>query len=175
MSNSNSDIVELFIHLAKCVEKHDAQRVLSHMRLMEFQDSDVFERTIFDFILHITSVHYKVTIEDLLISKKRGNVLTARKMCYVLIYNNIPSLKQSDIARLFNRSRQLVNMAIQETPIHGGIKTKYDIKFMKDFDMFCEAIITYRNSFYTKNFEQHVFSSVNKIQTKKNKEDAPDK
>jgi chromosomal replication initiation ATPase DnaA len=89
--------------------------------------------------------------DDILMSKKRGNVSEARKMCFALMKNN---LKISDSCigdYVGGRSKQYVHNELKTIMLDKEhLKTKQEFQFYEDFLKLNDELLVIRNSYQKK-------------------------
>ena len=103
------EILDFFREVQRVIAKHGIERVLGHLRRIHIHCGDEFEKDVSDFILSTTANHYLLDKEDILISKKRGIISEARRMCFALMKEHLP-FTDEEIGDYFGgRSRQYVN------------------------------------------------------------------
>jgi chromosomal replication initiation ATPase DnaA len=145
---SGKDELVIFLQqLHKVISKVGLPRVLSRIKEIYLDEKDDFERELCDRIITICANYYLVSRDDILTSKKRGNVTEARKMCFALIKNNL-NLSDSSIGEYVGgRTKQCVNGELKAILLDKKqLKTKYEIKFYDDYIKLNNEFLMYKNS-----------------------------
>jgi hypothetical protein len=151
MSNQ-FEILEFFREVQRVISKHGLPKVLCELRKLKIDSNDNFERDTSDYILNITSKHYKIEINDILSSKKRGIISESRRMCFALMKEHL-QFTDEEIGHYFGgRSRQFVNKELISLPINKeNLWKKRDLKFLEDFMLLTTNVLNYKNSYNVNN------------------------
>jgi hypothetical protein len=149
MSNQ-IEILEFLREVQRVISKHGLEKVLGQLR--KLKNNNDFEKEMCDYILKVTSIHYGVSVEDILISKKRGIVSEARRMCFALMKEHLP-FTDEEIGDIFGgRSRQYVNKELTILPINQeNLWKKRDLKFLDDFMILTKNVLIYKNEYNLNN------------------------
>ena len=146
------EILEFFKEVQRVISKHGLQKVLSQLRKIQNDFDNTIERDIFDFILTETANHYKIEINDILNSKRRGVISEARRMSFALMKEHLP-FTDEEIGYYFGgRSRQYVNKELTGLPINQDkLATKQQVKFVDDFMMLTTSVVRFKNDYNLNN------------------------
>jgi hypothetical protein len=146
------EILEFFREVQRVIAKHGLERVLGHLRRIQIDCGDGFEKDVSDFILSTTANHYLLDKQDILISKKRGVISEARRMCFALMKEHLP-FTDEEIGDYFGgRSRQYVNKELTGLPINQDkLATKQEVKFVNDFILLTTNVLKYKNGYSANN------------------------
>ena len=141
----NVELLEFFNQVQRGIKKFGITRVMNHLRKMEFENSSPNQKKVFDYVVVVTANYYEIPKSDILYSNKRGKVTTAKRMCFALIKKNI-KVSQGEIGRYFDKSRQVINHALKNTPIDKyNYSNRNEVIFMKDFTEINKQVVKYRN------------------------------
>jgi len=146
---SGKDELVIFLQqLHKVISKVGLQKVLSRIKEINLDQKDNFERELCDKIITICANHYLIDKNDVLTSKKRGNVSIARKMCFVLMKKNL-NISDSSIGEYVGgRSKQFVNNELKTIILDKDkVKTIRETKFYDDFVKLNNEFLIHKNSF----------------------------
>lgn len=146
---SGKDELVIFLQqLHKVISKVGLQKVLSRIKEINLDQKDNIERELCDKIITICANHYLIDKNDVLTSKKRGNVSIARKMCFVLMKKNL-NISDSSIGEYIGgRSKQFVNNELKTIKLDKEkLKTIREIKFYDDFVKLNNEFLIHKNSF----------------------------
>lgn len=146
------EILEFFREVQRVISKHGLQKVLSQLRKIQNDFDNTIEKEIFDFILTETANHYKIEINDILNSKRRGVISEARRMSFALMKEHLP-FTDEEIGYYFGgRSRQYVNKELTGLPINQDkLATKQQVKFVDDFIMLTTSVVKFKNEYNLNN------------------------
>jgi hypothetical protein len=146
------EILEFFKEVQRVISKHGLQKVLSQLRKIQNDFDNTIEKEIFDFILTETANHYKIEINDILNSKRRGVISEARRMSFALMKEHLP-FTDEEIGYYFGgRSRQYVNKELTGLPINQDkLATKQQVKFVDDFMMLTTSVVRFKNDYNLNN------------------------
>jgi hypothetical protein len=146
------EILEFFREVQRVISKHGLQKVLSQLRKIQNDFDNTIEKEIFDFILTETANHYKIEINDILNSKRRGVISEARRMSFALMKEHLP-FTDEEIGYYFGgRSRQYVNKELTGLPINQDkLATKQQVKFVDDFIMLTTSVVRFKNDYNLNN------------------------
>ncbi len=141
-------IVRLFRELQLGISKHGidvvTERMCEKLKQLDIERGDDPQKLVFDYILHITALQYKITKEDIIYSTERGAVVQARKMCFVLIMHHI-GLSQYRVAKFFNRERQVVNRALKEFDVLGD--QPEETQFIVNFKILDPQVLVFKSKY----------------------------
>jgi chromosomal replication initiation ATPase DnaA len=104
---------DFFREVYKGITKFGALNVLRKLQQLEVETYSEKEKELMDFIILKVINSYQITRIDLMKSPKRGDITDARKMCFVLFKRHL-KLSDYQIARYFDRVRQVVHRAMNE-------------------------------------------------------------
>jgi chromosomal replication initiation ATPase DnaA len=146
------EILDFFREVQRVIAKHGLQKVLGQLRRIQIDCGNSFEKDVSDFILVTTANHYSLDKQDVLISKKRGVISEARRMCFALMKEHLP-FTDEEIGDYFGgRSRQYVNNELTKLPInHEKLATKQENKFVNDFIILTTIVLKYKNGYNLNN------------------------
>jgi hypothetical protein len=149
---TESQIYEFFREVQKAILKHGFERVVSQLRRIQFDNVNIFEKDVAEFILTATANHYCLDRKDVLMSKKRGVLSEARRMGFALMKEHLP-FTDEEIGQFFNgRSRQYVNNELMRLPLNNDkLSTKQDNKFVNDFLNLTTMVVKYKNEYNENN------------------------
>jgi len=149
--SGNEELIMFLQQLHKVISKVGIKKVLSRITNITLEDKNIFERDICQNIITICANYYLVEKDDILMSKKRGNVSEARKMCFALMKNN---LKISDSCigdYVGGRSKQYVHNELKTIMLDKEhLKTKQEFQFYEDFLKLNDELLVIRNSYQKK-------------------------
>jgi hypothetical protein len=145
---SKHEIATFFGEVQRVISKYGIDHVMNKLREIHYEHTDAKDRDVCEYILAITSTHYRVVKDDVLKSKKRGVISEARRMCYALMKEHLP-ISDQEIANYFGgKSRQLVNREIKNLPLNQDkFATKDEAKFVDDFLVLTVEVLKYRNNY----------------------------
>lgn len=146
------EILEFFREVQRVISRHGLQKVLGQLRRIQIDCGDGYEKDVCDYILTTTANHYSIDKHDILISKKRGMISEARRMCFALMKEHL-LFTDGEIGEYFGgRSRQYVNKELTGLPINQeNLATKQEVKFVNDFIMLTTNVLKYKNSYSLNN------------------------
>ena len=149
---SGKDELVIFLQqLHKVISKVGVKKVLSKITDITLDDKNIFERDICQNIITICANYYLVEKDDVLISKKRGNVSEARKMCFALMKSNLKISDSSIGDYVGGRSKQYVHNELKTIMLDKQqLKTKQEFQFYEDFLKLNEELLVVRNSYQKK-------------------------
>jgi hypothetical protein len=149
---SGKDELVMFLQqLHKVISKVGMEKVLSRITDITLDDKNGFEREICESIITICANYYLVEKNDILVSKKRGNVSEARKMCFALMKSNLKISDSSIGDYVGGRSKQYVHNELRTIVLDKGkLKTKYESQFYEDFLKLQNQLLVVRNSYQKK-------------------------
>ena len=100
----------------------------------------------------ITAKHYKIEVNDILNSKKRGIIAESRRMAFGLMKEHL-SFTDEEIGYCFNgRSRQYVNKELTNLPINqDNLWKKRDVLFLNDFMFLTKNVLNFKNEYNLNN------------------------
>jgi chromosomal replication initiation ATPase DnaA len=127
--SGKDELVILFQQLHKVISKIGLQKLLARINA-------------------ICANHYLLEKNDFLLSKKRGNISEARRMCFALIKNNL-NISDSSIGEYVGgRSKQFVNNELKSVVLDKEkIKTKYEHEFYENYVKLNNEVLMYKNSY----------------------------
>jgi chromosomal replication initiation ATPase DnaA len=106
---NQSELLDFFKQIQKIIAKHGFEKFLSEIKKIQIDLENIIEQKIIDYILLITAKHYKIEVNDILNSKKRGIIAESRRMAFALLKEHLP-FTDEEIGDCFGgRSRQYVN------------------------------------------------------------------
>ena len=108
-----TDITSIFKHIYNVMRRYGVQNVIHKLRQLEAQGIDHFETEVIEAIIVHVTCQYEISRKDLFEGKKRGACSDARKMCYILMKENL-SLNEMQIAWYFDRHNKAVYRAMYE-------------------------------------------------------------
>jgi hypothetical protein len=153
---SEKEIINFLKELHRVISKFGADKVLNQIRKLHLDSDDVYTKDVCNYILVVTSNKYKITLDDLMYSNKRGSVSDARKMCFVLMKEHL-SITDEEIGSYFGgKKRQYINNQLNSLPINKDkYKNKEEANFVKDFIELSTDVLFYVNSYdlKTKDYE----------------------
>jgi hypothetical protein len=140
---SENDVVTILKSLADGISKHGVDKVTAYLKLMniEYDDSDL--KMLIDYTLTKVCLRYKVSVEDLLFTKKRGDVTTAKKMCICLLCEYID---RSIVSDLLSVTYQLVYQYHTTSPVALGAKSNADIQFINTYNELKDIIDHFKST-----------------------------
>lgn len=153
------DEAEIFKLLTQCISKfgHDnfKEKLKSELSAHHFSEGKI--RLIIEHIIKFVLEEYGptgLTRYDLIKSAKRGYVSEARKICIILIKQNIKT-SSSKITKYFgNRSEEVVNKAIREHHKMDRSSKVPDVQnFIKKYDNIAEKVSQYVTDLKSNNTE----------------------
>lgn len=153
---SEKEIINFLKELHRVISKFGADKVINQIRKLHLDSDDVYTKDVCNYILVVTSNKYKITLDDLMYSNKRGNVSDARKMCFALMKEHL-SITDEEIGSYFGgKKRQYINNQLNSLPINKDkYKNKEEANFVKDFIELSTDVLFYVNSYdlKTKDYE----------------------
>lgn len=149
---SGKDELVIFLkQLHKVISKVGMEKVLSKITDITLDDKNRFEREICEGIITICANYYLVERNDILVSKKRGNVSEARRMCFALMKSDLKISDSSIGDYVGGRSKQYVHNELRTIVLDKEkLKTKYEIQFYEDFLKLQQELLFLRNSYQKK-------------------------
>lgn len=146
---SGKDELVIFLQqLHKVISKVGLPKVLSRITDITLDDKSIFEREICEHIITICANHYLIEKDDILKSKKRGNVSEARRMCFALMKKNLEISDSSIGDYVGGRSKQFVNNELKTIILdEKKFETKQQLFFYKDFVKLNNELLIIRNSY----------------------------
>jgi chromosomal replication initiation ATPase DnaA len=146
--SGKDELVILFQQLHKVISKIGLQKFLARINDISLDEKDSFEKYLCDKIITICANHYLLEKNDFLLSKKRGNISEARRMCFALIKNNL-NISDSSIGEYVGgRSKQFVNTELKSVVLDKEkIKTKYEHEFYENYVKLNNEVLMFKNSY----------------------------
>jgi chromosomal replication initiation ATPase DnaA len=146
--SGKDELVILFQQLHKVISKIGLQKFLARINDINLDEKDSFEKYLCGNIITICANHYFLEKNDFLLSKKRGNISEARRMCFALIKNNL-NISDSSIGEYVGgRSKQFVNTELKSVVLDKEkIKTKYEHEFYENYVKLNNEVLMYKNSY----------------------------
>ena len=143
---NQSELLDFFKQIQKIIAKHGFEKFLSEIKKIQIDLENIIEQKIIDYILLITAKHYKIEVNDILNSKKRGIIAESRRMAFGLMKEHL-SFTDEEIGYCFNgRSRQYVNKELSDLHINEEhIWKKRDVQFLNDFMFLTKNVLDYIN------------------------------
>ena len=142
---NNDELLDFFSQVQRGVKRFGLAKVMAHLRKMDLERNNPNQKKVFEYVVLVTANHYEIPKSDILYTSKRGVVTTAKKMCFSLLKCNI-DVSEGDIGRYFDKSRQVINHAIKNTPIIGNkYKNKQEAIFVTDFKKLNTMIVKFTN------------------------------
>jgi len=141
----NDELLDFFSQVQRGIKRFGLAKVMTHLRKMDLERNNPNQKKVFEYVVVVTANHYDIPKADILYSNKRGVVTTAKKMCFSLLKSNI-DVSEGDIGRYFDKSRQVINHAIKNTPIIGSsFNNKQEQIFVTDFQTLNKMVIRFTN------------------------------
>jgi chromosomal replication initiation ATPase DnaA len=149
---NQEEILEFLREVQRVILKHGIEKVIFQLKKLKNDSNDIFKREICEYILNQTSLHYKVPMGDILISRKRGVLSEARRMCFALMKEHL-SYTDEEIGDLFGgRSRQYVNKELISLPLNQDVHTtKQEVQFVNDFMILTKSVVDFKNNYIINN------------------------
>jgi chromosomal replication initiation ATPase DnaA len=149
---SGKDEVVIFLQqLHKVISKVGLPKVLSRITEITLDDKSEIEREVCEQIITICANHYLVEKDDILVSRKRGKVSEARRMCFALMKRNLEITDGSIGDYVGGRSKQFVHNELKNITLdEKKFETKKQLGFYKDFIKLNDELLIVRNSNYKK-------------------------
>lgn len=142
---NNEELLDFFSQVQRGIKRFGLAKVMTHLRKMDLERNNPNQKKVFEYVVKITANHYEIPKSDILYSNKRGVVTTAKKMCFSLLKKNI-NVSEGEIGRYFDKSRQVINHALKNTPVEGlKYKNKSEAKFMNDFKTLNVLVVKFTN------------------------------
>ena len=104
-------VIELFEAMCSAVSKMPIETIRQHIIRLAENSNHPLKKELELLILKLISDEFNVTTEDIVSSDKRGEVVTAKKVAFVLFKSEIP-MTEYKIAKYFNRSAPIVNRGV---------------------------------------------------------------
>lgn len=153
---SEKEIINFLKELHRVISKFGADKVLNQIRKLHLDTDDIFVKDVCQYILVVTANKYKISVDELMYSKKRGDIPYARRMCFALMKEHL-NITDEEIGGYFGgKARQYVNNQLSSLPIN---KDKYADKkeeiFVKQFVELSTDVLFFVNSYEikTKDYE----------------------
>lgn len=142
-----TDIASIFKHIYNIMRRYGVQNVIQRLRQLEAQGIDHFETEIIEAIIVQVTSSFSISRKDLFERKKRGASSDARKMCYVLMKENL-TLNEMQIAWYFDRHNKAVYRAMYEyEQMNPSVKWHREfLEKKKEIDQKISALINQRLS-----------------------------
>lgn len=140
---STKEVVDILKCLSDGITKHGVGKTLSYLKLMNIDYDDTDKKNLIDYIITKVCLHYRVSVEDLLFTKKRGDVTTAKKMCVCLLCNYVEMAQVKDVLSI---TYQLVFIYYKKSPMVVGAKSAKDLAFIMSYEQLFEIIENFRKS-----------------------------
>lgn len=131
MGKEETELYELIRNLTKGLRKHGVKKVISVLKEINIVSENDKSFALIDFIENAVCEKLGVPMEELFNSTLRGEITIARKLCIVLIRDNIKNISNENLANHYNRSRQVVHTAEKEFELMKIEKNK-NIQFHDD-------------------------------------------
>ena len=142
---NNEELLDFFSQVQRGIKRFGLAKVMAHLRKMDLEKNNPNQKKVFEYVVMITANHYEIPKSDILYSNKRGVVTTAKKMCFSLLKRNI-NVSEGEIGRYFDKSRQVINHAIKNTPVLGlKYKNKQEAIFINDFQTLNVMVVKFTN------------------------------
>lgn len=140
---SDNQVVQIFKYLIEGISRHGVVKVLSYLKLMNIEYDEGDKKNLIDFIITKVCLRYKVSVEDLMFTKKRGAVTDAKKMCVCLLCNY---LEREQVKSILSVTYQLVYLYDTDSPMKKGAVSNSDIEFIKTYEELKEMADSFKNS-----------------------------
>lgn len=145
--SGKDDLVTFFQQLHKVISKVGYKKVLSTISNITLDDREQKEKELCNQIIIVCANHFLVEKDEILLSKKRGIISEARRMCFALIKNNL-GISDSAIGEYIGgRSKQFVNNELKTILLdETKLTTKYEHKFYNDYVKLNNEVLKIKNS-----------------------------
>jgi chromosomal replication initiation ATPase DnaA len=145
--SGKDDLVIFFQQLHKVISKVGYKKVLSTISSITLDDREQKERELFNKIIDVCANHFLIDKDEILLSKKRGNVSEARRMCFALMKNNLDITDGAIGEYIGGRSKQFVNNELKTVLLdESKLTTKYQYKFYNDYIKLNNEILKFKES-----------------------------
>lgn len=133
MSSKNpKEITEFLTIIQKGIKKHGLEKIVLTIQSIELEQTNVFYNELCTYIINLVCKEFDVTKMQLKNFSERGRVTTARKISIILINKHL-EITHKEIARIFNRVRQVVYHTIENFNSLDRNK-KIDLPFFEIYD-----------------------------------------
>jgi len=112
--NENRELYDLIRNLGKGIRKHGVKKVVRALKEINIVSESEKKFAIIDFVEKIVCERLGVPSDELFNFTTRGEITIARKLCILLVRNNIPNVSDDELASHYNRSRQVVHNTEKE-------------------------------------------------------------
>ncbi len=144
--NPETNAIDFLQTVVDATKRHGMRKVRKKLDELSADLYSANRKKIIEYIFDIVKSHYAVTHEDVMNFEKRGYCTYARNMIIILIYFNMPNVKQVDIADMFNKTDfQSISRTIKKYGNNKAKKTKDRAYFDEDLKKFTKKVKTYIN------------------------------
>lgn len=112
--NENRELYDLIRNLGKGIRKHGVKKVVRALKEINIVSESEKKFAIIDFVEKIVCERLGVPSDELFNFTSRGEITIARKLCILLVRNNISNVSDDELASHYNRSRQVVHNTEKE-------------------------------------------------------------
>lgn len=124
----DTEIIHLFKTIYSVIKIHGVKNIVKRLQQLEEYGIDHNKIELIETVIGNVCSEYGIGRNDLF-KLKKGHCAEARKMCYVLLFENA-NLSRQQIAVRFNRDSKVVYRAIDEYRLMNGIG-KWEADFLK--------------------------------------------
>ena len=128
MSKDDNEVVYIFKQIYNVIRVHGIKNVIRRLQQLEEHGIDHHKIEVIESVIGSVCSEYSLSRNDLF-KLTKGNGAEARKMCYILLYENT-KLTRQQIALRFQRDAKVVYRAIEEYAAMNGIG-KWEQQFLE--------------------------------------------
>jgi chromosomal replication initiation ATPase DnaA len=154
-ADNSAEFTRFLKEVYRVVKKYGIDRVSKQLRRIENYSSERFNSEICTYIVDITSKHYNISREDIMVSNKRGDVTEARRMCFALVKEHL-GYTYEKIGEFFGgKTKQFVFQEVNMLPINDDhLVTKHEKQFVNDFMELTKKVYEHKNRLYSQGFDK---------------------
>lgn len=137
--NDTKELYDLIRNLSKGLRKHGVKKVIRTLKEINIVDDSDRNFAIIDYVENLVCKTIGVPIEELFNFTTRGEITIARKLCILIIRQNIQNISDDELANHYNRSRQVVHNTEKEFKLLlEGKKNQFHIDFLSIYNQLNE-------------------------------------
>jgi len=142
MSHDKREVADFFRIVHRGIQKYGIRRITKLIEEIDLQENNSNFNLIYDYIVEAVCSEYDITRDDLMHSTKRGEITIARKVCFVIIKQNL-SISNERLAKNFGgRVRQVINNAMSDFK-ELDRESKADAPFLACYDKVNNQVVKY--------------------------------
>lgn len=141
--NSETNAIDFLQTVVDATKRHGMRKVTKKLDELSADLYSTNRKKIIEYIFDIVQAHYAVTRDQIMNFEERAYATYSRNMIIILIYFNMPNVKQADIADMFKTNFQSISRTIKKYGTKKGKKTKDRYYFDEDLKKFNKQVKKY--------------------------------